>query len=191
MKHLIPYWLIRLAFAVLILFVGARLFWLVLPLWAAYAIAIMLASVEFFGPMLGGQHGAGLRLFIGLTAPFVVWPLVALAMVLVSHDHWINLAIGGSGAALTGLLAARHGQGHEHARLAELFVAAAIPFVALIECLVSGDRGAAALACVAVAAGFMAARGGQVWPDRIEKMMASCAVFAVCLAVATAVPIVL
>ena len=189
MKHLIPYWLIRLAFAVLILFVGARLFWLVLPLWAAYTIAIVLACVEFFGPMLGGQHGMSLRLFLAMTLPFVAWTLVALVMLVASHDHWLNLAVGAIGGALTGLLAARHGQGHEHARLAELLVATSIPVVALVECLTSGDRPAVAIACVAVAAGFLAAKQALVWPDRLEQIMAGGATIAVCAGVATFIPI--
>lgn len=183
---------IRLVFAFVVAVLVAVLFQAVVPKDFAVALALVIGILTFCAPWLGGDTGTGLRLLFKLTVPLLAWVTVTWLMYFAPlpwSDHYPALAVGSIVAALAGLFAQRHGQGHEHARLAELIVATSIPFVALLECLLAGDRAASVVACGAVAAGFVAAKAALVWPDRLEKLMEVGAGVAAVAGIATAIPI--
>jgi hypothetical protein len=191
MQNALEGFLIRLLVAALLCWVGFLYFGIVLPTGPAIGIALLLATMELFAPMLAGRQGAAIRWLFRVATPLVAWP--ALAWLALAHitNHGAAVTAAAAGASLVGLAAAGHGQGNEHARAGVALVASLIPFIALLEALRSGNVIAASVGCIAVAAGFFTAKVALVWPDRHERLMLVAAMAAIAAGVATALPVML
>lgn len=188
MRNSFEGFLIRLIVAALVAWFGLLYFGIVLPRPAASTIALILALAELFAPMLAGKQGASLRVMFQIAMPLVAWPALAWLAEIYLTNHGVAVALAAAAASMLGVAAAGHGQGKEHARLAVVFVATAIPPIALYTAMRGGNEVAAAVACVAVAAGFISAKLAIVWPDHIENAMVGCALAAAAAGGATAIP---
>lgn len=191
MQNTFDGFLIRLLVACMIALCGWLYFGIVLPPAGAGGIAVALAVAELFAPLLAGRQGASLRWLFRIAMPLVAWPALAWLVGMYVHSRGVSMAAAAAAAAMLGVLAAGHGQGHEHARLGVVLVACLIPLIALFQCLRAGDQAAAAVGCIAVAVGFVAAKLSLVWPERLEDTLVWGAVAAVVAGVATAIPVIL
>lgn len=180
---------IRLLVAALLGWVGLLYFGIVLPAVPALGIALFLAIMELFAPMLAGRQGAAIRWLFKVAMPLVTWP--ALAWFALAHiaNHGAAVTAAAAVASLIGLAAAGHGQGNEHARAGVALVSSLVPFIALLEALRSGNTIAASVGCMAVAAGFFTAKVALVWPDRHERLIWMATMAATASGVATALPV--
>ena len=191
MQNALEGFLIRLLVAALLCWVGVLYFGMVLPAGPAIGVAMLLATMELFAPMLAGRQGAAIRWLFRVAMPLVAWP--GLAWLASAHitNHGAAVTAAAAGASLVGLAAAGHGQGNEHARAGVALMVSLIPFIALLEALCSGNAIAASVGCIAVAAGFFTAKVALVWPDRHERLMLVAAMVAIAAGVATALPVML
>ena len=191
MQNALEGFLIRLLVAVLLCWLGFLYFGIVLPTGPAIGIALLLATMELFAPMLAGRQGAALRWLFRVAMPLVAWPALTWLALALTANHGAAVTAAAAGASLVGLAAAGHGQGNEHARAGVALVASLIPFIALIEALRSASAIASSVGCIAVAAGFLTAKVALVWPERHERLMLGAAMAAVAAGVATALPVLL
>lgn len=182
----------RLLVAVIFWGASQRYFSLVLADPLPSFIGWGLGLTELFGPMFltrtsgkgfGGAISA-LATFATVAAGLLLWPSFAWAIAHVAgvQSKALAAACGAIPAVAVGMVAAGHGQGHEHRRLAVVLVSAALALMALVEALPAG-RAATGAAGLAVVAALYVARAGGVWPPGHVRALDAVAIaigFAAC-----------
>lgn len=161
--------LFRVLLAALIASLAAALFREVLPYTASYVLGGAVFIAELASGLATGRHaaGGGVRVVLALGEVLLAWPLAALVL---NYLHVLpvrpeRVAFAAMVACAVGALAARHGSGRDSKRLLAVAVACAIPVYALGAALLSGDRWAAAIGCMACAVAPLTASIAHVWPD--------------------------
>lgn len=166
----------RLVIALVIAYAGFMYFGAVLPRSAAAVVALLLAALELFGPMLGGQGGLSLRAMAKLGVALLVWPGLAWIIELSGYvpDRDARIALAAGIASALGVFAAGHGQGRENVRLVAVIVSLALPAYAITVALFDPNAMGVAAACLAVGIGALTAKIALVWPQRHEDLMLVC-----------------
>ena len=185
--------ILRLVLAFAIAAIGYVYFGAVLPRPAATGLALFLAAIELFGPMLGGRAGISLLTLAKLGIGVLMWPGVAWLIVWTGYvpDPIARVALAAAVASAIGIFAAGHGQGHEHARLLAVIVSLALPAYAVTLALFDPSPLGVAAACLAVGVGVMVARLAWVWPRRHEELMLTGAGVAFAAAAAMVIVVIL
>lgn len=172
---------LRLLVAFVIAGVAYVYFGSVLPRPAAVVVALLIAVIELFGPMLGGQGGLSLRALAKLGMAVLVWPGIAWAIIWSGYvaDPDARVALAAAAASGLGVFAAGHGQSREHQRLLAVIVSLALPAYAITLSLFDPSPLGVAAACLAVGVGAATAKIALVWPQTHEDLMlvGSCLAF--------------
>lgn len=172
---------LRLVLAFVIAALAYLYFGSVLPRPAAAVVALLIAIVELFGPMLGGQGGLSMRALAKLGVALLVWPGIAWLIEWSGRvpDSVARVALAAAAASALGVFAAGHGQGREHQRLLAVIVSLALPAYAITLSLFDPSPLGVAAACLAVGVGAATAKIALVWPQKHEDLMlvGSCLAF--------------